>query len=138
MDNPLAKEQAASYFVRCLKLLLEIAEEEAPFLKEEMAEDKQRSKLKQKFHESDSSDSKYSNEDRKDKDHLLTGEDALRRSLKKLKHANKIVQKNKLLGKDKNTSHVVSYYNEINNKMIAPRALGMVHRKSNVTQINLK
>ena len=58
--------------------------------------------------------------------------------MKKLKHANKIVQKNQLLGKDKNTSHVVSYYNEINKKMIAPRALGMVHRKSNVTQINLK
>jgi hypothetical protein len=50
--------------------------------------------LKQQFLESDSSDSKYSNEDRDDKDHLLVGEEAILRSMKKLKNANKIKQKN--------------------------------------------
>lgn len=86
--------------------------------------------MKQQFLESDSSDSKYSNEDRDDKDHLLVGEEAILRSMKKLKNANKIKQKNELIGKDNNTSHIVHYFNEINNKMMVPKGLGMIHRKN--------
>ena len=74
--------------------------------------------LKQIFHESDSSDSKYSAEDRIDRDHLLYGEEALMRSMKKLKIAHKIKQKNELVGKDKSTSHIVEYFNEINKNVI--------------------
>lgn len=43
-----------------------------------------------------------------------------------------------MIGKDSNTSHLVHYFNEINTKMIVPKGLGMIHRKSNETQINLK
>ncbi len=94
--------------------------------------------MKQQFLESDSSDSKYSNEDRDDKDHLLVGEEAILRSMKKLKNANKIKQKNELIGKDNNTSHIVHYFNEINNKMMVPKGLGMIHRKNPTSQINLQ
>ena len=80
-----------------MKRLLEIAEEERFYIKEIPNVDKMKLFLKQQFHESDSSDSKYSNEDREDKDHLLFGEEALIRSMKKLKNANKIVQKNDLI-----------------------------------------
>ena len=76
---------------------MEIAEEERFYIKEIPTVDKMKLFLKQQFHESDSSDSKYSNEDREDKDHLLFGEEALIRSMKKLKNANKIVQKNDLI-----------------------------------------
>ena len=76
---------------------MEIAEEERFYIKEIPNVDKMKLFLKQQFHESDSSDSKYSNEDREDKDHLLFGEEALIRSMKKLKNANKIVQKNDLI-----------------------------------------
>lgn len=94
--------------------------------------------MKHKFLESDSSDSKYSNEDRQDKDHFACGEEALRLSLKKLKVADKIVQKNEMLGKSDRTSHVVQYFNDVNKKNIAPKSLGMIHRKPTVTEINLK
>ena len=33
---------------------------------------------------------------------------------------------------------MVQYFNEINNKSIIPRALGMIHRKGAVQEINLK
>ena len=71
--------------------MLDIADEEAPFVKEKTGAEKLKNKLKHKFLESDSSDSKYSNEDRQEKDHLMTGEEALLRSMKKLRNANKIV-----------------------------------------------
>ena len=48
---------------------MQLAEEEEPLLKPR-EQFKEKNKLKQKFLESDSSDSKYSNEDREDKDHL--------------------------------------------------------------------
>lgn len=38
-----------------------------------------------------------------------------------------------MIGKDSNTSHLVHYFNEINTKMIVPKGLGMIHRKSNET-----
>lgn len=69
---------------------------------------------------------------------MLKGEAAITQSLKKLKNANKIIQKNQLLGKDDKTSHLVTYFNEINKKMIVPRSLGMIHRKSEVNQLNLR
>lgn len=138
--DPLSKEQAATYYIQNLKRLLDIAEEEEPFLlrKEEVVKNKLH--LKKIFHESDSSDSKYSNEDRFDKDHTLGGEPALLHSMKKFKNANVIKQKNQLIGKDKNTSHLVHYFNEINNKMIIPKTFGMIHRykREKETEINLK
>lgn len=71
--------------------MIEIAEEERNYIKETPIVSKMKLFLKKQFHESDSSDSKYSNEDREDKDHLLIGEEALIRSMKKLKNANKII-----------------------------------------------
>lgn len=58
--------------------------------------------------------------------------------MKKLKNANKIVQKNELIKKGENTSHIVHYFNEINSKMVVPKSLGMVHRKNPTNQINLR
>jgi hypothetical protein len=43
-----------------------------------------------------------------------------------------------LIGKDNNTSHIVHYFNEINNKMMVPKGLGMIHRKNPTSQINLQ
>jgi hypothetical protein len=60
--------------------------------------------------ESDSSDSKYSNEDREDKDHLLHGEHAVQRAMDKLKNATRIVEKNDMMKKSANTSHLVAYF----------------------------
>jgi hypothetical protein len=64
MKKQSPQEIAENYFIHSLKRLLEIAEEEAPFLKDKTASVKEKNRLKHKFLESDSSDSKYSNEDR--------------------------------------------------------------------------
>lgn len=58
---------------------------------------------------SDSSDSKYSNQDDNFKDHLLHGEAALQHYLRKNKHADFICQSNKLKGKVSCTSHLIAY-----------------------------
>ena len=62
------------------------------------------------IYQSSSGESKYSNEDRELKDHLATGEQALENTIKKYKNADKIVQLNEVLGKDKSTSHLVKYF----------------------------
>ena len=92
--------------------------------------------LKEVMYDSSSGESKYSNEDREMKDHLLTGEEALLNSLKKNKNASKIVQINKVNGNDEKTSHLVHYYNAMNEQAQIPKSFGMVHRKSKVDQIN--
>ena len=79
--------------------------------------------------ESDSSDSKYSNEDREDKDHLLHGEAAIMRAMDKLKNASRIVEKNEIIKKSANTSHLVAYFDLVNRQSLIPKPLGMVHRK---------
>ena len=137
-DDPYLVDKAATHFIQCLKRLMEIAEEEKQYIKPAPIIEKEKLGLKQQFLDSDSSDSKYSNEDRNDKDHLLVGEEAILRSMKKLKNANKIVQRNEMINKDSNTSHIVHYFNEINKKMIVPKGLGMIHRKNPLNEINLK
>lgn len=62
------------------------------------------------IYQSSSGESKYSNEDRDLKDHLAIGEEALQNTIKKYKHADKIVQLNEVTGKDDSTSHLVKYY----------------------------
>jgi hypothetical protein len=82
------------------------------------------------FYQSSSGESKYSNEDKEFKDHLAIGETALVNQMKKYKNADKIVQINEVQGKDESTSHLVKYYQEMNNKGQIPKGFGMVHRKT--------
>ena len=48
------------------------------------------------IYKSSSSDSKYSNQDVEEKDHLAVGEDALLNAMAKYKNANKIIQINEI------------------------------------------
>ena len=89
------------------------------------------------LNQSDSSDSKYSNEDREDKDHLMIGKEAIKRSMHKLKNAARIMEKNELLNKNKNISHLVAYFDEVNKKELIPKPLGMVRRKNPVNVIDV-
>ena len=60
---------------------------------------------------------------------MLHGEDAVKRAMEKLKNASKIVQKNEVIGKKRNTSHLVAYFDQVNRQSLIPKSLGMVHRK---------
>ena len=82
--------------------------------------------------ESDSDFSHLSLEDEKEKDHLAKDEEALHNALRKYKTAGKIKQINEIKNKDDNTSHLVNYFSVVNNKGMAPKGLGMIHRKDDV------
>jgi len=135
-------DEAVDYYVDKLKCLLDLVHEE--YHAKNIGMDRSFHNSMHKMHAepdvytSDSSDSKYSAEDREDKDHILTGYPAIERSMKKLKNANKIVQMNEVTGMDDKTSHVVAYFNEINKKSIIPKSLGMVRRKDKFNQIDMR
>ena len=81
------------------------------------------------MYQSSSGESKYSNEDLEEKDHLTMGEAALMNAMYKYKNADKIIQINDMHGNDDRTSHLVHYLHEMNRNGHVPRALGYVHRK---------
>ena len=39
---------------------------------------------------------------------------------------------------EEKTSHLVTYFNEISKKCNVPKGLGMIHRKDDVSNINMK
>ena len=80
------------------------------------------------MYQSSSGESKYSNEDRDEKDHLATDELALLNAMRKYKHADKIAQLNEVQGKDHETSHLVKYYQQMNRNAHIPKSFGMVRR----------
>ena len=88
------------------------------------------------MYQSSSGESKYSNEDREQKDHLAIDEVALNNSIKKYKNADKIVQINEAKKQDDLTSHLVKYYQHIDAKGIIPKSFGMVHRKNKPNELN--
>ena len=55
----------------------------------------------------------------------------------KYKNAVKIKQINEMQGKDEITSHIVNYFNQVNEKGAMPKGLGMIHRKDDVDQIKV-
>ena len=88
------------------------------------------------MYQSSSGESKYSNDDVDQKDHLATGEAALDNSIKKYRNADKIMQLNEIQGKYEQTSHLVHYLHEMNQKGQIPKAYGMVHRKNLPTEMD--
>jgi len=88
------------------------------------------------MYQSSSGESKYSNEDRQEKDHLAVGEDALLNAMAKYKNADKIVQLNEINGRDDATSHLVKYMHEMNRNLHIPKGFGFVHRKQPVNSID--
>ena len=40
-------------------------------------------------------------------------------------------------GKDEKTSHIVNYFNKVNDKGLVPKGLGMIHRKDDIDQIKV-
>lgn len=88
------------------------------------------------IYQSDSGESKYSNEDKEEKDHLAVGEKALVNGMAKYKNADKIIQKNEIEGKSDKTSHLVHYMNEMNRNGHAPKAFGFLHRKHSINEID--
>ena len=58
--------------------------------------------------------------------------------MRKYQNADKINQINKLHNQDNKTSHLVNYFNEVNSKGQIPKGLGMIHRKDDTDQINLR
>ena len=87
---------------------------------------------------SSSGESKYSEQDRNYSDHLLQNFDALQNSLKKWKNADKIVQKNQMNHNEDSTSHLVTYFNEISKRCHVPKGLGMIHRKDDASNLDMK
>ena len=81
---------------------------------------------------SSSGESKYSERDRTCNDHLLKSSEALNNSLRKWQNADKIVQKNEMNNCSYETSHLVTYFNEIRNKCQAPKGLGLIHRMNEI------
>jgi hypothetical protein len=55
----------------------------------------------------------------------------------KYENSGKIIAKNQLKGK-KVKDPLVNYFNEALNKNLIPRGMGLVHRKDDVHQVNLK
>ena len=90
------------------------------------------------FYASSSGESKYSNEDRDLKDHMLVGLGAVKNSMKKYKNADKIMQINAMNKKDDQTSHLVAYLKEMNDNCAVPRSLGLIHRKDDRMVIDAK
>ena len=84
------------------------------------------------MYQSSSGESKYSNEDRMDKDHLATQEQALLNAMRKYKHADRIAQLNEVKGKDEQTSHLVKYYQQMNHNGHVPKSFGMVRRSKDI------
>lgn len=82
------------------------------------------------MYESSSGESLYSNEDRKDKDKTTIGDEAIENANKRHRDATKIIEKNKVDGKEYFTTPLVSYFGEVRNKGIAPKGTGFVHRKA--------
>ena len=58
--------------------------------------------------------------------------------MRKYKTAGKIKAINKIKNQDESTSHLVNYFKVVNEKGMAPKGLGMIHRKDDVDQINLR
>lgn len=88
------------------------------------------------MYESDSGESKYSNEDKELKDHLAVGEDALNNAMAKYKNADKIIQLNDLAGKSHLTSHLVTYMQEMNRNGHVPKSFGFVRRNHSIDEID--
>ena len=86
--------------------------------------------------QSDSGESKYSNEDKHEKDHLAVGEEAILNALRKYNNADKIVQLNEINGKEGDTSHLVKYLHEMNRNMHIPKGFGFVHRRQPINSID--
>ena len=74
------------------------------------------------------SDSADSNDDAHDKDHLLHGEAALKRYLRKSKKVSRIIESNNLNGKK--SSHLLMYLDKINQSSLPPKMHGILPRKS--------
>ena len=70
------------------------------------------------------------------KDHLAVGKLSLHNTMRKYKHADKIVQLNEILNQDDKTSHLVKYYQQIGHRGQIPKSLGMVHRKNKPTELD--
>ena len=88
------------------------------------------------MYQSSSGESKYSNEDIDQKDHLSVGESTLVNAMKKYKNADKIVQMNAIEGNDDLSSHLVYYYQEMNNKGHIPKGFGMIHRNNKPNEMD--
>jgi len=88
------------------------------------------------MYQSSSGESKYSNEDKDQKDHFAIGEEALMNTMRKYKNADKIIQKNEIENQDDKTSHLVKYMNEMNKNGQIPKGFGFVHRKRSVNAID--
>ena len=88
------------------------------------------------IYQSDSGESKYSNEDNNEKDHLAVGEKALINSMKKYKNADKIIQINDMKKQPHITSHLVHYLHAMNVNGHIPKGFGFVHRGHDVHEID--
>lgn len=86
--------------------------------------------------QSSSGESKYSNEDDDEKDHLAIGEDALKNVLVKYKNAEKIIEINETHQKSHMTSHLVHYMHEMNKSGHIPKGFGYIHRRANIDSID--
>ena len=89
------------------------------------------------IYKSDSGESKYSNEDREQKDHFAQSEPAILNAMRKYKNATKIKQINQMQGIDNKTSHLVNYLDQVNKKGLPPKGLGMIHRRGETDEIRL-
>jgi hypothetical protein len=69
-------------------------------------------------------------------DHMLHGEAALVRFLKRHKKASKIVEHNLLRSKEDMTSHLVAYLDYVNRHSLVPRLFNMVNRHNKVNIID--
>ena len=88
------------------------------------------------IYKSSSGESKYSNEDYHEKDHLAVGECALANVLIKYKNADKIIEMNEHLQQPHITSHLVHYMHEMNKSGHIPKGFGYVHRRDNTDSID--
>ena len=88
------------------------------------------------MYQSSSGESKYSNEDHEEKDHLAVGEEALQNAVNKYKNADKIIQLNQVKGQEHLSSHLVHYLHEMNRNGHIPKGFGYVHRKHAINEID--